>query len=188
MASNEKNNFKMSKEYKKLLNHERLISNALKVSDDNELTVTLKKTINKGVGLYAIDHIKKGDTIAYYKIKVFKTNEYNSPTNYMYSFEVYKKNGDNYKSLIGDLDQESFPDPINGISFWAPFANEPSIDQRSNAHLDMNLKENYKNRTKVTIGQTMIYKLVATKHIKPDDEILWYYGSNYLRDYEVSDK
>ena len=33
-----------------------------------------------------------------------------------------------------------------------------------------------------------IYKLVAIRHIKPGDEILWYYGPDYNRDYEVSKK
>lgn len=177
--------FIMSQEYKDLLNYERILSDT---PNKDELSVTLKRTANKGVGLYATKHIKKGETIAYYKITVFKTSVYESPTNYMYSFEVYKKDGDNYKRLIGDVDLKSFPEPLNDIPFWGPFANEPSINQKSNAHLDMNLKENYKNRKKVDVGQTMVYQLIATKHIKPGDEILWYYGPDYIRDYKVSEK
>lgn len=30
----------------------------------------------------------------------------------------------------------------------------------------------------------MIYKLIATRDIKPGEEICWCYGGAYLRDYE----
>ena len=56
------------------------------------------------------------------------------------------------------------------------------MDYRATSHL----KQNYKKRTKVKEGQSMVYKLVAVRHIKPGDEILWYYGPDYNRDYEVS--
>jgi len=175
--------FVMSREYKDLLDYKKILK---KTKGKKNLSVTLKKTKMKGVGLYATDHIRKGEVIAFYKIKIFKLKHYESPTNFMYSFEVYKKNGDDYKRLIGDIDLDSFPSPINDVTFWAPFANEPSTKQLSNAELDMNLKQNYKKRTKVKEGQTMVYKLVAVRHIKPGDEILWYYGPDYNRDYEVS--
>ena len=45
---------------------------------------------------------------------------------------------------------------------------------------------NYSDKTYSLAGETGIYKLVASKKIKPNDEILWYYGSGYERNYNVS--
>lgn len=162
-------------DYKKLLRDAKNIS----------LKVTLKKTDDKGVGLYATKDIKKGEIIAYYKVKIFREKDYESPTNFVYSFQVYRKNGEEYKRLIADIDDESFPKPIDNISFWAPFANEPSQNQRINAEIDIDLTENYKNKTFSQPGETAIYKLVSTKMIRPDEEILWFYGDNYDRNYKV---
>ncbi len=150
------------------------------------LNVTLKKDPEKGVGLYATKKIKKGEIIAYYKIKVFLKKDFKS--DYIYSFEVYKKNGEDYKRLICDLYEGSFPEPINKIPFWAPFANEPNKNQRTNAEIDINLKENFKNRNFLIPGDTVIYKLVSNKMIKPGQEVLWYYGPDYERNYSVGKK
>lgn len=153
-----------------------------------DLSLTLKKTKDKGVALYATKTIKKGDVITYYKIKLFREKDYQSPTDFVYSFEVYRKNGDLYKRLIGDIDSDSFPLPIDNIPFWGPFANEPSQNQRTNADIEIDLESNYKNRNFSLPGDVMVYKLVATKMIRPNDEILWYYGPNYPRDYKAGKK
>ena len=175
--------FEMSKKYKDLLDHTKVLKNT---KNKGDLSITLKPSKIKGVGLYSTKPIQTDETIAYYKIRVFKQSDYKSPTNYMYSFDVYRKDGEEYKRLIGDLDLTSFPEPMNDVPFWAPFANEPSKGQRSNAEIDMNLKDNYKNRTTISSGQIMIYKLVAKKYIGSGEEILWYYGEDYRRDYPVS--
>ena len=163
-------------DYKKILRN---------TKDKHKLKVTLKETEEKGVGLFATKEIKKGETIAYYKIKVFRTKDYESPTNFVYSFEVYRKNEQAYKRLIGDIYEGSFPEPINNIPFWAVFCNEPSRNERVNCDIDVNTRENYMYRTATKIGDTMIYKLVATKMIRPGEEILWYYGPEYARNYTV---
>ena len=66
----------------------------LKNSKVNKLKVTLKKDERKGVGLYATKNILKGEIVAYYKVKIFKEKDYISPTDSVYSFEVYRKNGE----------------------------------------------------------------------------------------------
>ena len=157
-----------------------------KLIKGKKLLVTLKKDPVKGVGLYAREKILKGDIIAFYKIKVFLLKDYE--TDGVYSFEVYKKNGDEYKRLIGDIYEESFPDPIENIPFWAPFVNEPSKHQRVNSEIDINTEENYKDKRFISPGDTIIYKLVATRKIRPGDEILLYYGKEYKRNYEVGKK
>lgn len=168
--------------YKKLLDIERV---KRKTPNLNKLKVTLKNHPIKGGALYAIKPIKKGELIAYYKIRLFRLDEYDSPTNNMYTFDVYTKSGNSSRKLIGDIDLTSFPDPINNIPFWAPFANEPMKNQKCNAEIDHNVKENYKNRKIAKAGSVLIYKLVATRNIARNDEITWYYGDNYERDYEV---
>ena len=155
-----------------------------KLIKGKKLAITLKKDPVKGVGVYAREKISKGDVIAYYKMKVFLSRDHE--TDGVYIFEVYKKNGDAYKRLLGDIYEGSFPEPIDGIPFWAPFVNEPNKGQRSNSDIDIDLKGNYQNRTYLSPGDTLVYKLVATKTIKPGSEILWYYGPDYLRNYSVS--
>ena len=163
-------------DYKKLLRN---------TKDKNKLSVTLKNSENKGVGLYATKTIKKGEVISYYRVKVFKGKDYDSPTDFVYLIEVYRKNGQAYKTLIGDVCDESFPQPINNITFWAPFANEPAKNERVNSELDIDLQTNYLNKTCTKAGEFMDYKLIATKIIRKGDEILWYYGEGYKRDYSV---
>ena len=156
--------------------------------NNNKLSIKLKKTKEKGLSIFATKNIKKGDVIAFYKCKVFREKTYDSPTNNVYIFEIYKKNGDEYKRLIGDIYEESFLDPIENIPFWAPFVNEPSKHQRVNSEIDINTEENYKDKRFISPGDTIIYKLVATRKIRPGDEILLYYGKEYKRNYEVGKK
>jgi len=151
-----------------------------------ELKVTLKSSKRKGVGLYAVKDINKGEIIAYYKIKVFRKKDYISPTDYVYCFEVYRKNGKEYKRLIGDIDEDSFPQPLNGVPFWGPFSNEPSMGERSNSEIEIELDTNYKDRNYSVPGDHMIYSLIAKRKIRKGDEILWYYGDGYDRDYKAS--
>ena len=152
-----------------LLNHTKILN---KTKNKKDLSVTLKNSKDKGVGLYATKKINKGDIIAYYKVKIFRKTIYESPSDYVYSFEVYKKNGDEYKRFIGDIDVDSFPEPKDNISYWAPFANEPSKNQKSNATIEIDLKENYKNKNYSVPGETMTYLLMANRKINPKDEIL----------------
>ena len=160
----------------------------VKETPRHDIKVTLKRSKGKGVGLFATKKIEEGEVIAYYRIKVYRSKDYESPTNNTYLFEVYRKNGDTYKRLTGDIYEGSFPAPIEGITFWAPFANEPAVDQRTNAEIDINLKETYTNKTFTMVDDIVDYKLVATRPIRAKDEILWYYGDRYPRDYEVGKK
>jgi hypothetical protein len=172
-----------SKKYRELLDIKRILR---KTKNKNLLTVTLKEGPIKGVGLYATKMIKKGEIIAHYKITIFDEKTYKSPTKYVYSFSIYNKSGKSNNKLIGDIDLDSIPPPINDITYWGLFANEPSGKQVENAEIDMNLHYNYKNRKRVKIGSTIVYDLVAIKNIKKGDEVVWYYGEDYERDYEVN--
>ena len=162
--------------YKDLLNSE----------DINNLSVTLKENY-KGIGLYATKDIAKGKLIAYYQIKVFKIKDYKSPTDNIYSFAVYRKNGQEYKTLVGDLYKDSFSSSVNGITSWAPFANEPSKGEKANAEIEIDIKQIFKclERYYLVPGDVLVYYLYTKRKIVKGQEIMWYYGSGYARDYKV---
>jgi len=155
----------------------------------NKLSVTLKKNKFSGTGLFATKQIKKGKTIAYYKMKVHEDSNkksYKSPTKCMYCFTVYTKGDKMNRNLMGDLDKESAPLPENNIPYWAYFSNEPSVGKPENAEIDIALKDNYRNRNKLKSGDFIRYKLKASRNIKPGEEIVWCYGEAYARDYDTS--
>jgi hypothetical protein len=171
-----------------LKNFDKLVKKIIKRDSKYDLKVQLKEHPIKNTGLFAIKPIKKGEVIAHYKIGVYVYKGYTSPTNNVYTFNVYRKSGSDIKKYVGDINEHSFPLPINNIPFWGPFANEPSKGEVSNAEIDLNLDANYASRKTVKEGDTLVYDLVAIKNIKKGDEILWYYGEDYLRNYEVSKK
>lgn len=198
--------------------------------DKDKLSVTIKRDKVKGNSLFATKPIEKGDTIAFYKMKVFtephktdlsslgivnlrkicekldlpvqkgsslkdidnliesnlaslvfKDKAYNVPYKKMYNFTVYNKNGYEYQKIFGDLYSGSLPPPKNNIPYWAYFSNEPSTSQKSNADIDIQSSENYtkQNRTSLKEGDTITYKIYATRPIEKGEEILWCYGSSY---------
>ena len=152
----------------------------------NDLKVELRKARNKGTALFARKPIKKGSVIAYYRMEVHDADKYKSPTKNMYTFTVYTKSGNESDKLIADLSPLSWGQPCNGIPFWAYFSNEPSGKQRENAFIDLNIANNYKNRSRVRPGDTITYRLVADRNIKKGEEIVWCYGDAYNRNYEPS--
>jgi len=166
-----------------------------KCTPNVELKIELKDIPHKGMGIVAKELISPDEIIALYRIRVFRVDTYESPTHDDYVFAVYTKGGNESKVWIGDLDEGSLQPPIKAndgdhyIPYWAYFTNEPAPGQKTNAWIDMNLEENYdlQYRKRVKEGEYMIYKLVARKHIAAGEEILWYYGTEYLnRDYPVS--
>jgi hypothetical protein len=177
-----------SRSIKDVLDRKKLLSET--PSDiKKKLSVTLKKNKYAGTGLFATKPIKKGNVIAYYKMKVHQDttkHPYRSPTKCMYCFTVYTKGDRMSSSLMGDIDKESAPLPKNNIPYWAYFSNEPSLKQKENAYIDIALKENYKDRKRLKPGDFMTYKLRASKNIKPGEEVVWCYGSAYARNYETS--
>lgn len=159
---------------------------AKKLAKDYKLKITLRKNF-KGYSLFATKPIKKGNVIAYYKFLLHKyTDKYRGVKKDMYTMSVYTKSGRFNPRLIGDVFEGSLQPPKKGIPYWGYFSNEPSEAQKANAHLDINLKSNYKNRTKLREGDTMTYKIVASKNINPGEEIMWCYGDAYARDYKTS--
>ena len=133
----------------------------------------------KGNGLYANHFIKKGNIISYYKMKVFKYKTYNSPTNNIYTFTIYTPKGNPSRTFVGDIVEESLMKPYKGIPYWGYLANEPSGDQTENCEVMIEIKKNIKENDYV------VYRLIALKNIPIGDEIVWYYGDHYARDYEL---
>ena len=159
---------------------------AKKQAKGYDLKVTLKKNF-KGTSLYAKKPIKKNNIIAYYKFLVHKyDDDFAGQKNDMYAMSIYTKKDRFNPNLMGDIYEGSLEKPKNNISFWAYFSNEPSGKQGENAFLDINLRGNYKHRNRVKPGDTMVYKLIASRDIKPGEEICWCYGEAYGRDYDAN--
>jgi hypothetical protein len=137
------------------------------------LKTRLKKMKNKRVGLFANKQIKKGEVISYYLVKAFKKARFDS----VYSVSLYNNNGSENK-LYGDLCPESLQLPTkSGITYWAYFSNEPSINEHENSYLDFtNSYKETRNKTSIEEGDLVLYKLIASRNIKKGDEILWCYG------------
>lgn len=169
----------MKEDFKKILDHKYILRN----TDTRGLKVTIKSHPKKRVGLFATKHIKKNNVIAYYRMTVYKIDGFKSQTKNMYTFTVLTPKGNPSRTLIGDLSLESLPPPCRNIPYWAYFSNEPSFDEDDNAYIDMNTEEIYRTRKKLNPGDTITYKLRASRNIKKGEEILWCYGDSYDRDY-----
>jgi len=155
----------------------------------DSLKVCLKMT-RKGVGLFARTPIKKGNTVAYYKVKVIsdRSTKYKKVKDGIYTFSIYTKDDEKIKKYFGDICMESLENPRRGAPFFGYLANEPSNGQSCNVSVDTNLKDNYTDRDEVRPGDFLLYKLVALRDIPENEEICWYYGDHYDRDYEISDR
>ena len=154
------------------------------------LKVELKESPLKGVGIYAKAKIRTKELIALYRLKVFRIKTYESPTHGNYCFSVYTRAGNESKTFIADLAPESLQEPVKVdgvyVPYWAYFSNEPAPGQMTNSRIDTNLEGNYAHRRRVKEGDTILYKLVATKPICPGEEVVWYYGESYHgREYPV---
>lgn len=78
---------------------------------------------------------------------------------------------------IGDVCEDSVPPKTKrGVSFWAHFANEPSMDQQPNTHLVAEYDSE-------TLNYLAVFSLVSDRRIRTGEEILWCYGSDYARSY-----
>jgi hypothetical protein len=159
----------------------------------NNLSVTLKVSTSKNgeYGLFAQENISKGRVIAYYDVQIYRRSRYKSKfKNGQYILSVVPPNSTRASTtFLGDLYVGSVKKPVNNISFWAHFANEPSVDEDANSSLyyDPNLKQN-KEIKKLKEGQICRYKLIALRDIDIDEEIMWCYGDGYSRSYKTSCK
>ena len=173
-------NKKKPPDFEELINHERILS---ETPDLDCLSIILRKTKRKGTGVFASKIIRKGELICRYRLKIFSMKTYDQPMGSIYLISIYERNSADINNLVGDIFKGSFPKPINDIPFWGPFCNEPSRNQTINSDLKMNLKYIYKNKKKLKVGDVIDYEIVATKFINVGQEIVWYYGPGYVRDY-----
>lgn len=169
------------KETKKILD-----INYAKKFTNPQVRTTLKKTKTKGTSIFAKKKISKGSIIAYYKFLVVDTKNYNFFRDGEYAMTVYTKKYKDSQKYTGDIFPGSLEMPKYNVPFWGYFSNEPTPRQKYNAYLDVNLKENYRHRNSVKEGDTMVYKIRASRDIHPGEEIMWCYGIEYIREYKSS--
>lgn len=98
-----------------------------------------------------------------------------------YSCNVYdlaRRTGTN-DSLVANVYGGSVPRARRGVPFWGQFVNEPDQEQRDNVecHPDRGCKPSPRS------GDTIVYRLVATRDVQAGSEVLWSYGTAYDRDY-----
>ena len=157
-----------------------------KLFNNKNTKIKLQKHPKLGIGLVSTKPIKKGETIAFYKFKVFSDKNFRGYKDSMYTMTVETKNGNPSRTLIGDIYSGSLESPTaDNITFYAFFSNEPTPKQNMNAELFTELSMNYSDRKTVKPGDTMIYSLKATRAIAPKEPITWCYGDFYQRKYPV---
>lgn len=144
-----------------------------------------KKYKNKGYGLCAGKNINKGDVVAYYRSTVYKADGHKRNTSIDYTFNVYSPSGNRNWSLVGDLTPASYQLPCNGVPYWGYLINEPNVGQKSNCYLDKQHAKNFSERKSLKIGDFVVYAIRAKRNIKKGEELMWYYGPYYERDYET---
>lgn len=152
----------------------------------HKLKIKLAHIKNKGIGIISQKNIKEDELIAYYKVTVFKEKGYKSPTNFKYAIEIRTKRDRHSKTFLGDVTSDSLSPPCKNVPYWGYLLNEPSGKQKPNCYIDPNLKENYDKRTLLKEGDVFIYKIRAMFDIKAGEELTWYYGSAYERDYDIN--
>jgi hypothetical protein len=155
-----------------------------KFHKDFELNTFIKKS-KKGISVFAKKDIKKGNIVAYYKIKLY-TMEEKINTKSQYTMTVYTKSDNISNKLIGDICEESLDIPRYGIPYWGYLLNEPSPNEKVNCYFDSNIKINYKNRNVFKRGDYMIYKLITLKDVKKGEELCVCYVDAYNRNYKTS--
>lgn len=157
------------------------LSGLKKICNDLDISIPETPSVSK---LTKLIHANLPTTL------IYKKKMWRVPYGKMYNFTVWNKRGRAYTRLFGDLYKGSLPPPKNNIPYWAYFSNEPSPSQKSNADIWMAdvIDDNYKNRTSLNEGDTLVYRLVATTPIKKGEEIMWCYGNSYdaNRNYDTS--
>ena len=149
--------------------------------------VAVTKSKKSGVGLVANRNLKKGTTVAYYRMRAVKTSQHNFPNGNKYTFELYGITGKPYEALIGDLAPESITTKKTKVPEWGHLSNEPQKHSQENVVVDKDTDYNFRKHGRVRIwpGDHFRYKLVASRDIQRGEPITWCYGDEYDRDYET---
>ena len=167
-------------------------------------TTYLNENVLKGgYGIYANKKFTKGDIVIFYLTKIYDRKnivETDIDFKYLINLEYFYDNP-LYIDKVGVLFSKSNLTPVTiphvkdeKTTFLGYLCNEPSLSEEDNCKIerveynsvmwkksitDEDIKDNISNKY-------CLFKLVATKDINKDDEILWCYGENYDREYETS--
>lgn len=153
-------------------------------TSENSKTM-LRKSRTAGIELVASKPIKRGERVAFYKVKVYRyADGAKMYRDSMYAILVPTISDNDSGTLIGDLYSGSLcmPGP-DGVTYLGFYANEPNHKQSTNVSLNSEIAMNYKDRKRVSPGDTYTYSLRATRDIKKNEAIVWCYGDSYHRDY-----
>lgn len=133
----------------------------------------------KGAGLFANHRIAAGTIVAYYPIEVINDPVFDSRDPLRdYFVEVKHSNGHIAENFVGRPLRAVQAAPTRGLSSIGLFANEPSGSEQINAEL-----ESVRVIGPLFNGRKLkqCVRVRATKPIKPNEEVLLCYGSDYAR-------
>lgn len=120
-------------------------------------------------GLYTKKKLEQGAFIAFY------TGTW---------YPLYSKKGNKYSVNVRDF--ALVPRIKNPRLHFAAMANEPSVGESVNSTLlEIEYDGGEFNETSDT--KYLCVALFAVRNIKENEEILWYYGENYDRNYKLGD-
>jgi hypothetical protein len=144
----------------------------------NGTCVTVDRT-HKGLSVFAVQKIPKGQKICYYKFKVRKDRD---KQEYLTNYRICLRNNKNktLKNLVGDLYEGSIRTPCSEdmIPYCGYLVNEACETQRFNAGIELEIQDWKLD----DIGKYVLY---ALEDIGIGEEICWFYGKEYKRDYKI---
>ena len=168
--------------------HMKKINASIGEKERKKYTVKLEHNKVTGTGIVAQKDLRKGDVVAYFKMRVVRDSPFpdDSPHQHRYAVSLETRS-EKTSSLIGDLAPESLPPAENNIPYFAYFSNEPAKAKDWNVVLDTDVSYNFANRKVLKIGTTVRYRLIASQTIRQGTAILWCYGAGYCRDIDSND-
>lgn len=147
--------------------------------------VEVRRSKGRGLGLFAKVDIPRFQDLALYRVIARPFDE---------ADEIYGV-------VLPTLTEESFDRVLTGVPIKdssiyiehegirlrniAMYINEPNPDETPNADIALNRIPNLVRRgqERAKLNDIFDYYIHSLKHIKAGDEILWYYGISYKRDY-----
>lgn len=136
----------------------------------------------KNRGLRALSDLPRNYICAYYPVQIVPVDP-DTPASdrsyWMYGTQVYNEKGNVYRKLKGRLAPRSLRRTVyKNKPVVAHFVNEPAPGETENCHVFFSSKF-------VQPGDIDYYPLKTTRAVRRGEELLWYYGDEYDRDYEV---
>lgn len=175
----------------------------------------IRESEDKGLGMFARKKFQSDEVVAYYRCEVINVSHHSdSDDTYRMALPTWLQHhlqsvGVPVGYIACDILSipKDVPPPLNGVPYWGFIINEPSPDETVNVYTDDQAQEVCVHiDTKQVTAQNIINKIQCVKDwehlfsqhtiyityvfraetaIQKGEEILWYYGDTYDRDYAI---